>query len=95
MTNFTPELIAKAKTAKTSEELLKLAKTNNVELTEEEAKTCFAQLGLGASGAVTDDELENVAGGFNCGGENESDADTTDSKLNTNIGNEKTNSKYV
>jgi DNA-directed RNA polymerase subunit RPC12/RpoP len=63
MKNFTPELIAKAKTAKSAEELLELAKVNNVELTETEAKTYFAQ--LNANGAVSDDELEFIAGG--CG----------------------------
>ena len=63
MKNLTPELIAKAKTAKSAEELLALAKENNVELTEEEAKTYFEQ--LNANGAVSDDELDAVAGG--CG----------------------------
>ena len=91
--NFTPELIAKAKAAKSAEELLDIAKANSVELTETEAKTYFAQ--LGANGAVADDELENVSGGFNCGDANDSEADVTDSKLNMNIGNEKNNSKYV
>ena len=61
MKNLTPELIAKAKAAKSAEELLALAKENNVELTEEEAKTYFEQ--LNANGAVSDDELELVAGG--------------------------------
>ena len=37
MKNLTPELIAKAKAAKSAEELLALAKDNNMELTEEEA----------------------------------------------------------
>ena len=37
MTNYTPELIAKARAAKSAEELFELAKANNVELTEEEA----------------------------------------------------------
>ena len=64
MKNFPPELIAKAKTAKSAEELLELAKANNVELTETEAKTYFAQ--LNANGAVSDDELDAVAGG-GCG----------------------------
>ena len=63
MKNLTPELIAKAKTAKSAEELLELAKANNVELAETEAKTYFAQ--LKANGAVSDDELDVVAGG--CG----------------------------
>ena len=61
MTNLTPELIAKAKAAKSAEELLELAKANTVELTETEAKICFEQ--LHANGAVSDDELEAVAGG--------------------------------
>ena len=61
MKNFTPELIAKAKTAKSAEELLELAKVNNVELTETEAKTYFAQ--LNANGAVSDVERAAVAGG--------------------------------
>jgi hypothetical protein len=41
MKNFTPELIREAKTAKSAEELLELAKANNVELTAEEVKTYF------------------------------------------------------
>jgi predicted ribosomally synthesized peptide with nif11-like leader len=63
MKNLTPELIAKAKAAKSAEELLEIAKANGVELTAEEAKTYFAQ--LNANGAVSDDELDVVAGG--CG----------------------------
>ena len=34
MKNLTPELIEKAKNAKSAEELLELAKANNVEITE-------------------------------------------------------------
>ena len=64
MKNFTPELIAKAKAAKSTEELLALAKTNNVDLSETEAKTYFEQ--LNANGAVSDDELDIVAGGLGC-----------------------------
>ena len=93
MNNLTPELIAKAKAAKNTEELLALAKENGVELSEEEAKTYFAQ--LGANGAVADDELESVSGGFNCGDANDSEADEIDSNLDMNIGNKKNNSKYV
>ena len=63
MKNLTPELIAKAKAAKTAEELFALAKDNNVELTEAEAKTYFEQ--LSANGAVSDDELDAVTGGAN------------------------------
>ena len=73
MSNKNPELIAKAKAAKTAEELIELAKDNNVELTEEEAKTYFEQ--LNANGAVSDDELDVVAGGsflgISCSSEDE------------------------
>ena len=64
MTNLTPELIAKAKAAKSAKELLELAKENGVELTEEEAETCFEQ--LHANAEVSDDELEAVSGGGIC-----------------------------
>jgi len=62
MTTFTPELIEKAKAAKTAEELLALAKENEVEMTEESAAAYFAQLHP-TSGELSDDELDNVAGG--------------------------------
>ena len=64
MNNLTPELIAKAKAATSAEELLELAKKNGVELSEEEAKTCFEQ--LHANAEVSDDELEAVSGGGIC-----------------------------
>ena len=64
MTNISPELIAKVRAAKSAEELLELAKANNVELTEEEAKTYFEQ--LHTNGAISDDDLEAVAGGSIC-----------------------------
>ena len=64
MNTLTPELIAKAKAAKSTEELLALAKENNIELSEEEAKTCFEQ--LHANVAISDDELEAVSGGGIC-----------------------------
>ena len=59
--NFTPEQIAKAKAAKTAEELLALAKENGMELSEEEAKNLFAK--LHAEGELADEELSNVSGG--------------------------------
>lgn len=59
---LSPELIEKAKTAKTAEELLALAKENGIEMTQESAAICFAQLNP-PSGDLTDDELENVSGG--------------------------------
>ena len=69
MKNFTPELIEKAKAAKSAEELLKLAGANGVELTEEDAKTYFDQ--LNANAALSDDELDAVAGGGSCPGDDE------------------------
>ena len=65
MKNLTPEMIEKARTAKSAEELLELAKANNVELTADEAATYFAQLGS-KSGELSDDDLDAVAGGGGC-----------------------------
>lgn len=62
MTNFTPELIEKAKAAKSAEEILALAKAEGVEMTAEEAETCFGQLNP-KSGELDDDDLDAVAGG--------------------------------
>lgn len=61
MTNFTPEMIEKARAAKTVEELLALAKENGMEMTEESAKAYFEQ--LHKSVELADDELDSVAGG--------------------------------
>ena len=58
---FSKELIEKAKTAKSAEELLELAKAENIELTEEEAAKAFAE--LNKAGELSDEELDNVAGG--------------------------------
>ena len=66
MKNLKPEMIEKAKAAKSAEELLALAKENNVEMTADEAATYFAQLNP-KSGELDDDELDTVAGG-GCGG---------------------------
>ena len=62
MKNLKPEMIEKAKEAKSADELLELAKENNVEITADEAKTYFAQLGS-KSGELDDDDLDAVAGG--------------------------------
>ena len=70
MTYLTPEMIEKAKAANTVEELLTLAKDNNIEMTEESAKAYFAQLNP-ASGELSDDELDDVSGG-GCGKSNNS-----------------------
>ena len=57
---LTKELVAKAKEAKTPEELMALAKENGVELTEESAAAYFDRLHPQTG------ELDNVSGG--CGG---------------------------
>ena len=62
--NISKELLEKANTAKSAEELLELAKAENIELTAEQAKEYFAT--IHASGELSDEELDNVAGG--CGG---------------------------
>ena len=62
MTHFDEEAIAKAKQAKSVEELLTLAKESGVEMTAEQAQEYYTQLNL-KSGELADDELDNVAGG--------------------------------
>ena len=58
---FTKELLKKAETAGSAEELLKLAKAEGVELTAEDAEEAFAR--LHKSGELADEELDNVSGG--------------------------------
>ena len=60
------DFLLKAKEAKTAEELLTVAKENGIKLTEEEAKTYFANLNA-KEGELADDELDSVAGGRKCG----------------------------
>ena len=80
MNNLTPELIAKAKVAKSAEELFNLAKENGIKITEEEAKTYFAQ--LNANDDISDDELDAVAGGGSCpSGDEEDDASSGVNKV--------------
>ncbi len=69
---FTPELIKKARQAKSAGELLALAKENDIALTEDEARDYFAQLHeqCNQSGELSDDELDSVAGGSCGGGQN-------------------------
>ena len=63
--NISKELLEKAKTAKTPEELLEMAKAENINFTAEEAAKAFD--GLNKNGELSDEELDNVAGG--CGEE--------------------------
>ena len=59
------ELMEKARQVKSPEELLALAKENDIELSAEQAKAHFER--LNGSEELEDDELDNVAGG--CGEE--------------------------
>ena len=65
-------MMAKAKEAKSVAELMELAKAENMELTEEKANELFAR--LHAEGELSDNDLDDVAGG-GCGA-----ADTSDYK---------------
>ena len=62
--NISKELLEKAKQAKTAEELLAMAKAENIELTEEQAAQAFAKMNKNCE--LSDEELDNVSGG--CGG---------------------------
>ena len=59
--NFTNEQINKAKSAKSAEELLALAKASGIEMTAEQANAYFAE--LHKEGELTDGELASIAGG--------------------------------
>lgn len=59
--NISKELLEKAKQAKTAEELLAMAKAENINSTAEEAAKAFD--GLNKNGELSDEELDNVSGG--------------------------------
>lgn len=56
------ELLKKLKQAENAEKLLALAKENGLEMTSEEAEKAFTQ--LHNTGELSDDELDDVSGGF-------------------------------
>ncbi len=60
--NFSDEMIKKAKEIKSAAELMILAEKNKLEMTAEEAAEYFTQLNS-KSGELSDEELDNVAGG--------------------------------
>ena len=70
--NISKELLEKAKTAKSAEELLEMAKAENIEISAEEAAKAFAE--LNKTGELSDEELDNVAGG--CGRDYEPSGET-------------------
>lgn len=57
-------LLEKAKAAKSAEELLEMAKAENIEMTAEDAEKAFAD--LHKTGELSDEELDNVSGGGVC-----------------------------
>ena len=65
--NVSKELIEKAKTAKSAEELLEMAKEESIEMSAEQAAEYFAT--IHASGELSDEELDNVSGGCGSGDE--------------------------
>ena len=69
---FSNEMIEKAKTAKSAEELLEMAKAENIELSAEQAAKAFAE--LNKTGELSEDELDNVSGG--CGRDYEPSGET-------------------
>ena len=69
---FTDEMLEKAKTAKSAEELLAMAKAENIELNAEEAAQAFAK--MNKNGELSDEELDNVSGG--CGRDYEPSGET-------------------
>ena len=58
---LTREMMEEAKTAKSMQELLEMAKAENIELSAEEAEKAFAE--LHKTGELSDDELDNVSAG--------------------------------
>ncbi len=74
MMEFNEKMIALARTAKTPAELRALAEENQIALSEEQARDYFDK--LNQAGALSDEELNNVAGGGDCG----------DSDSSSNIG---------
>ncbi len=69
---FSKEVIEKAKQAKTADELIKIAKAENIELSAEQAENVYKE--LQKSGELSDEELDNVSGG--CGRDYEPSGDT-------------------
>ena len=69
---FTDEMLEKAKTAKSAEELLEMAKAENIELNAEEAAQALAK--MNKNGELSDEELDNVSGG--CGRDYEPSGET-------------------
>lgn len=55
------EILAKIKAAKSAEEIVKIAKADGVEIAIKEAQKIFGD--VNKTGELSEDELDNVAGG--------------------------------
>lgn len=65
--NITPELMEEAGKVESLEELMELAKNHQLELTKEDAEKFLASLEKTKNeGEISDEELDNVAGGGAC-----------------------------
>lgn len=65
--NITPELMEEAGKVKSLEELMELSKNHQLELTKEDAEKFLASLEKTKNeGEISDEELDNVAGGGAC-----------------------------
>lgn len=58
---FSKEIIAQASSAKNAGELLALAEQNGIEMTSDQATSYYSQ--LNSQGELSDNDLDNVAGG--------------------------------
>lgn len=67
MTNISKVLLERAKKVNNAEELIALAKENNIELTVEQAKAYYTQFNTKIT-EFSDEELSNVAGGADFAG---------------------------
>lgn len=79
-TEFSPELIEKAKMQNSPAELMELAKANGIQLTKEQA-ACYFEQTRSDGKAVSDEELDNVSGGC---GNHLSDTEFVNEALNKN-----------
>ena len=61
------ELIAKLKEAKSAEDVIAIAKEYGKEVTLEQAQELYDKLKAAASGELSDEDLEAVAGGWGSG----------------------------
>ncbi len=101
---MTKEMFEKAKTAKSAEELIEMAKAENIKLSQEQAKDIFAR--LNSDGELSDEELDAVSGGCgdddkdvkrcpNCGTEMEYYAPTNSYRCNNCHHNSKTDKLFL